>query len=282
MTPSPRPLLFHHHGFKCAGTTFANVLDRNFPGAVLYVESTHESDRLPWQTVAESLAVQTPRAVSSHLATIPPRGQALARLHVAFVRRPADRLISAFRFEQTAAGTVPYDESFVEYQTRVRFTEVSNYQTRHLSVQDFGSWPRRQGWEARPELISFSRPDFFVGVVERIEESLLVLERRLNALGVAFDAAYPQAENVAPRQPRLQDALRGQVFSDMVELDEVLYARAETALASACRALGIGADEVAAFRDRCAELADRGEPAVATPPEHWTYLRATAPPSVDA
>lgn len=44
---------------------------------------------------------------------------------------------------------------------------------------------------ARPELIDLERPDLFVGIVERYDESMVVLEFMLEQRNLSMDLAYP-------------------------------------------------------------------------------------------
>lgn len=279
--PARCPAVFHHHGFKCAGTTLSWILERNFPGAVLYVEGRRHDERLAWQTALAVARDAGAEAVSSHLATVPPRNHAAALLHVAFVREPRARLVSAHLFQNGDAADVGTERAFERFLEHVRCTIVSNYQTRHLSPQDAGGWTRRAGWELRPDQISLRRPDVVVGVVERMDESLVVLERLLAAKGVAFDAAFPRPQNAGPYDIHATQRLVARVPDDMVELDEVLYARADAALAAACERLGIREDDLAAFRRRCEALTRVPTRVTVPSPDAWTYVPG-GPPNGDA
>lgn len=270
------PVIYHHHGFKCAGTTFAEILERNFPGRVLYVEGAEPHQRLPWQSVAATIATRPPAAISSHLSTIPPRGKGIALLHVAFVRQPRARLVSAFLFQKRTNDPEVDGWTFDDYIADGRRREVSNYQTRHLSVQDCGGWQRRRGWEARPELVSFVREDLFIGVVERMDESLLVLERRLAGLQVRFDASPLGARNATPLCDQRTD-LQAQIPDDMVELDDVLYERANVGLSTQCRRLGIDATAIDTFRARATPPSDEPAASPIPHPSEWMRLPVVLP-----
>ena len=203
------------HGFKCAGTTFASILQDNYGKTVGYVESEGKGDRLPWQLISEALDLDRYKAVSSHLVTLPPVGESFAKMHVAFVRNPRERIRSAYRFQLRTGALEPKDLGFTEFLQRMRKSTGSNAQTRHLSPQDFGGWQQRKGWQLRPELIDFNREDTFIGLVERFDESLVVLESRLKAMGIDLDASYPSALNVGAKS---EDELVG-IPIDVVELD---------------------------------------------------------------
>jgi len=159
--------ILHLHGFKCAGTTFASILQDNYGDAVGYVESEGKGDRLPWQMIPEAIDLDHYRAVSSHLVTLPPAGESFAKMHVAFVRNPRERIRSAYRFQLRTGALEPKDLGFGEFVQRTRVSTGSNYQTRQLSPQDFGGWQQRKGWQLRPELIDFNREDLFIGLVDR-------------------------------------------------------------------------------------------------------------------
>lgn len=213
----------HLHGFKCAGTTFTWILERNFPDQVRYVEHVDPGKRLPWQLIRDRVDLAGARAITSHLATLPPPDSGLAKLYVAFVREPVARLASAYRFAQQSAtdeSTPP--ETFHAFLRRIRTSVMSNYQTRHLSPQDDGGWEAREGWQPRPELIDLTRPDVFIGIVERFDESLVALERRASELGISFDGSYARQLNTTAGATAQTD---WPAFADMVELDEVLHTR---------------------------------------------------------
>jgi hypothetical protein len=260
--------IMHLHGFKCAGTTFAWILEKNFPGQVAYVESMQRGDRLPWQRLSAEVDLSGARAVSSHLVSLPAEGEGLARMNVAFVRNASARLRSAYDF-QRSNGSLPVEgEDFGDFLKRIRTTTLANYQTRHLSVQDFGGWESREGWQLRPELIRLNRSDLFVGLVEKFDESLVILERKLSTLGITFDASYPNPKNrgviASERRPP-------RVPKDMTELDDVLHERVWQSLEPEIQSADFPS-AVEDFQRRC-ELLRVNPPEVRVAgPEEWTYL----------
>jgi hypothetical protein len=261
--------ILHLHGFKCAGTTFASILQDNYGDAVGYVESQGKGDRLPWQLIPDTLDLNDYRAVSSHLVTLPPAGEGFARMHVAFVRDPRERIRSAYRFQRRTGSLSDPGLDFAGFLQRLRTSTVANYQTRQLSPQDFGGWRQRKGWQLRPELIDFSREDLFIGVVERFDESLVLLEARLQEMGIRFDGAYPSALNVEAKHE--EEELVG-IPVDAVELDEILCQRAATALSAARSATPDFAARLKDFRDRCVRRAERGAAARVPGPGEWRFV----------
>lgn len=274
-SPPPPVQLLHLHGFKCAGSTFAWSLERATQGGLLYVESPRPNQRLAWQRIRDHVQAleEKPAAITSHLATLPPQDQ-LARLKVAFVRDPLQRIISAFRFETTTQNKHG-DLSFEAYLKRHSRGALANYQTRHLSPQEEKDWDRRKGWSARPELIRLKRPDLFVGVVERYDASIVVLEHRLESLGIRLDLAYPQPMNTTRQQAADEiviERLPSQLVLDATELDERLYQRACALLEQNIRLIPDFEARLEAFRIRCAALHDQRPAIRLKPSQDWLRL----------
>jgi len=268
------------HGFKCAGTTFSWILEKCFPRRVLYVESENGGDRLDWRRVEEGGFAKGMQAITSHLIDCPPPGY-LARLKVEFIRNPVDRLHSAYTFERDRQKKIPPDTTYREYIEARQHTIISNFMTRRLSPQGYGGWESRQGWQLRPELIDFDRQDLFVGVVERFDESLVVLEEKLEKMGCPLDLSYPTAMNIgSSSQSSLEE--QGAEANDeplwlvnLVETDAVTLKRSLAALDSAINRIPDFDERKAAFLNRCIEL--RNSEAVRRsvrlrPANEWTLL----------
>lgn len=260
--------ILHLHGFKCAGTTFASILQSNYGAGVAYIESEQPGDRLPWQLVPETLDLSVYQAVSSHLVTLPPEGQSFARLHVAFVRDPRQRIKSAYGFQRRTGQLKPADSNFYDFVQRMRTSIVSNYQTRHLSPQDFGGWGMRSGWQLRPELVDLDRPDLFVGVVERFDESMVLLEMILRERGIPFDGSYAKALNINPRS----DEILTGIPLDLIELDEVLHGRALRHLSFLVQQVEDFPQRLVEFRERCVSQSASGFSSPVPKPDEWHYV----------
>jgi hypothetical protein len=245
--------VLHLHGFKCAGTTFAWILEKNYPGRVAYIESDAPDARLPWQIMRRALGTFPWKAATSHLCSVPPTDNPLARLAVAFVRDPRSRLWSGFRFEQRH-GTVGANEAFPEFLARRQNSEINNYQTRHLSSQEDGGWLACAGWQARLDLIDPERQDLFIGVVEEFDKSMVLLERRLAAMGITFDASYHTVRNRSGEVDAPTEE-RERIPHDMVKQDDELYARVSDALARQWASLANADEHLARFRQRCVDAA---------------------------
>lgn len=274
--PSGGPVaLLHLHGFKCAGSRFIWSLERATGGQLAYVEADQPNRRLPWQRLQKHLQTlkQQPLAITSHLVSLPPEAE-LAALKVAFLRQPLARLLSAYRF-QAEVQNKHQGLSFEDYLRRHSRGALSNYQTRHLSPQQKEDWQDRRGWGARPELIDLERPDLFVGLVERYDESVVALEYALEQQGVSFDLAYPQAMNTTRSQPELENVaeqLPPQLLLEATELDERLYRRAAARLDARINTIAGFDARLQDFRQRCESLASAPAGIRVRPPQEWTRL----------
>lgn len=267
--------ILHLHGFKCAGTTFIWSLERATNGQLIYAESPRTGDRLDWRHVREHLEglEQKPRALTSHLITMPPAG-VVAKLKVAFLREPIARILSAYRFTtsvQHSAKPVPIGQ-YIDGMVK---TTLANFQTRHLSPQEPNDWLLRRGWAARPELIDLHRNDLFVGLVERYDESIVVLESMLEELGMPMDLAYPQRLNTTDESSnsRAGELHRSSASGLAVtELDLSLYRRAEQRLEERLAALPDREARLAAFQRRRLELAEQSPKVRVKPQTEWVTL----------
>jgi len=288
MQPPPLVDLLHLHGFKCAGSTFIGSLEHATEGQVAYVESPQINQRLPWQRARQhlgTLAAQ-PQAITSHLITLPPPGE-LARLKVAFLRDPLARLASAYRYQLHVMQNLE-PIPFTAYLERVCRCPLANYQTRHLSPQDPNDWEQRQGWAARPEAIDLQRPDLFVGLVERYDDSILALEYELEQLGCPLDLAYPQRLNTTTAHEAGSDGpttAPTERILQATELDASLYRRAAERLDERLAAVPELAARRESFQERCQRLRQQPSPHTIKPTTTWTLLSAEgvmAPPAVNA
>jgi hypothetical protein len=218
------PVLLHLHGFKCAGSTFTWVLEKNFPSKVLYVESLIGNSRLDFQLAAPLVAKGSYSAISSHLISRPSRDSLPLPLTITFLRNPSERLMSAYAFQRATNSLKEGDVNFRAFLTRLRFSIVSNYQTRLLSPQTWNSTGPRNGWDLNPRAINLNDENLFVGTVEKFDQSLVLLEQWLKDKGVEFDASYSVPKNTGIEQgSKKQGYSANAIFPDMIEVDELLW-----------------------------------------------------------
>ena len=276
--------LLHMHGFKCAGSTLIWSLERATEGHLMYLESDEPNLRLPWQRAKKHLSSlkQKPIAITSHLIALPPQDE-LATIKVALIRQPLARIISAYQFEVDTKDKHK-GLTFDSYLRRYIRSNLSNYQTRHLSPQQEEDWNDRNGWGARPELIDLDRPDLFVGIVERYDESMVTLEYILDQKNISIDLSYPHPKNTyRSRSKRRKNETQveagnppNQLAKDATELDESLYRRAEERLNRYIDTIPDFEQRLRAFQERCTKLKRNPPPVKIKPPKAWIRLSPTS------
>ena len=140
-------------------------------------------------------------------------------------------------------------------------------------------WQTRQGWGARPELIDLQRDDLIIGLVERYDDSILVIEERLEQLGTPLDLAYAKPLNTTEQYKQSShnqsDAPPGLVQA-LTELDYSLYQRVSERLDQHLAALPDLESRRQRFRERCHALNQQATP-VLQPKHTWTLLTPQPP-----
>lgn len=226
-------VLVHLHGFKCAGSTFTWILEKNFPNKVLYVESLINNSRLDFKKVTSLVEKGKFEAVSSHLISPPPLDSDLSPVVITFLRNPTERLISAYEFQKSTNSLKEGDVNFRAFLTRLRLSIVSNYQTRLLSPQAWDVDGARNGWDLNPRAIDLDDKNLFVGTVEMFDQSLVLLEEWLKERNLEFDGSYGLPTNTGSRTGlKKPDFFTDSVFPDMIEVDELLWKEASRRIKS--------------------------------------------------
>jgi hypothetical protein len=199
-----RPLIFHYHFFKNAGTSIDEMLQQNF-GARW---TTHEFrvPRCDNAAAVSGFVCSHPHlaAISSHTA-IPPPPQipGIEIFPIIFLRHPLDRLRSAFDFErQQAADTfgaqLARTNDFAGYVRELlngHYRQARNFQTFCLARSEPGKIKTELDRALRALQ---SLP--FVGLVEAYDESVARLESLLRPRFPHFRARRVHA-NIAPARP---------------------------------------------------------------------------------
>ena len=177
--------IIHIHGFKCAGTTFEKTLLREFDDLLL-IESKDSGRRLLFEEIPRNLLHLS--SISSHL--LSPFYESDA-LQIALIRDPYKRLVSAWKFTRKVENT---NEKLKDFIGNYKNSMISNYQSKLLSVQTKSDLFNR-GWNINLDLDFLFSKDFFVGLVERYDESMVIIEHRMKQRDVIVDLSYPQKAN---------------------------------------------------------------------------------------
>jgi hypothetical protein len=137
---------------------------------------------------------------------------------VHLVREPNARVLSAWKFE--VAVQKRFDGPFSSYLDAQKHN--SNHQSRFLLqpsvIQKFDSTDRHNAF-----LNYFKhRPNLFLGVVERYDESMTVLEQLLRQKSINIDLSYSAPLNQL-RRAEVEMTPDVATPADFVNVDEVLY-----------------------------------------------------------
>ena len=274
-----RHVILHGHIFKNAGTTFDWSLRKNFGDSFL----DHRQDQLMRQDGSAHLQQllldkQQLKAISSHHMT-----QALPEMpqvrftQIYLLRHPLLRLRSVYDFERKQRGATPgskaaKSKSFRDYvewrmQHNVAHT-IRNYQTLYLAGHHGLADDDAMSSKYFPRAIAAIGGEQMVCVVERYDDSMVLLEESLRQYFPDIDLAYvPQ--NVSRSKGRKASA-EGVVAGTLDELgslqktaidsnsyDLALYQLALSRLEARISAIEGFKIKLADFRERCQHLRPR-------------------------
>ena len=270
-----RKVIAHGHIFKNAGSTFDWSLQRNFADSFL----DHREDGLMRKQGAahvRELLNERPglEAFSSHHLCNPlPELEGVDIQAVFFLRHPIARIDSVYRFERqqdadTPGARMAKQKSFANYvawrmQANVAHT-IRNYQTCYLAGVHEHPEEGTVGLGIFGQAMSTLRSSAFVGMVERYDESMVVLENLLRADWPLLDLSYVR-QNVSARRwfRRDQGGVNGvlsrlgkqaQTVLDHNSLDLALYQLAQRQLDDHLASIPDLEQRLADFRRRCQSL----------------------------
>ena len=200
---------------------------------------------LDWEQIKQNMALTKLRAVSSHSLRIPesiPKGY----MFVAFVRNPSERLISAWKFQTNVQkiSNVSFSSYLKNHSDAKNVQSLFLYNAKisdGLSIKEIGN----QSFE-----LFRHRPNVFLGVVERYDESMTVLEKLLSLNLLTVDLSYPRILN-KNTEAQFQMKPDATVPDDYIRLDEALHKFANFHLDLQISLIPNFADLLRDFRARC-------------------------------
>ena len=249
-------IFFNAHIGRTAGLTLTYILRRNFGDEFLKLGSKDLSKYLGKQRISPVTLMLTPdeinyiidqcdkipKCMSSHYLPIPTGLEALRQRFnnvkmITFLRDPIARVIShyfAFRKKRLLEVELP---KHVKYDYRYDMNNffrndkyVSSKYGIHNSTENHQTYFIDNSINIR-KAISRLRNDFwFVGIVERFDEGLLILKDQFNKLGKNFDIMYIRQQVVSrtteEKEQLVTDAVR-ETIKDLNKLDVQLYEAAK-------------------------------------------------------
>jgi len=207
--------IVHVHGFKCAGTTFSASLAANFKNDFRCIEPTSNKS-LDWNKALRASQGLKLTAMSSHSLKLP----SILSNDVQFVhliRDPSERLISAWRFQVVAQQNFKGN-----FSTYLQSEQPPNHQSLPLIPSNYIDVLRKRKEKDFPQEWFSHRPNLFLGVVERYDESMTMLELLLRQRSIEVDLSYPVPLN---QKRESSDELEPDVGipKDFVNIDAFLF-----------------------------------------------------------
>ncbi len=270
-----KPVCLHFHIFKNAGSTVDGALAKSFGRTFFAFDGPAPGSRIGPEAILTYLGKHpSAEVLSSHQFRFPLPESARYAFHpVFFVRHPIDRALSVYSFEKRQGGITPGSRMAGKYSIagymRRRLdqgetTVVADFQTSLLSF-GAGESPARAVTAAdRERAFRNLESSFVVGVVERLDESLVCAEEAFGNVFGPVDLACPPRNVSRDRAGTIDRRLEagreqlGATLEDELNLrnsnDFDLYVRAGEELDRRIASLSGFEGKLAAFRERCARV----------------------------
>jgi hypothetical protein len=268
-----RHIILHGHIFKNAGTTFDWSLKKNFGKGFL----DHRKDKLMRSEGGAHLAQlvnENPHlcAVSSHHMTGDlPELPEVSFIPIYLLRHPIERIRSVYDFERrqrgsTAGAKAAKSKNFRDYvewrmQPDVART-IRNYQTHYLAGHQRRSSAADIASRYFAEALEAINNVALVGLVDKYDKSMVVLEESLRGYFPAIDLSYI-AQNVSAKKTASSsggdttEKILGELGSlqktviDENSFDLALYQTAKFQLQSRIGSITDFPEKLRDFRQRC-------------------------------
>ena len=214
-----RKLLLHFHIFKNAGSTLDAALEKNLGDAWMSVEGNDADHHMDWRKALKFIKSHPgARALSSHTLRypVPTRTAGVKFLPLLLLRHPIDRLASIYYFERghvvdshTETSRIARKGSladFIQFVMMKRPELGCDTQTSLIARSGtYRSIPRKKDLDAaRLAIKALPVP----GVVEKMDQYLMMLETEFSSLLPNLDLACPDENRNAERAPSLLTRLR--------------------------------------------------------------------------
>ena len=267
---APRTVFLHYHIFKNAGVTIDWILAKNFARRAICMDTDVARAILPTE-VAINYLEANPRisAFSSHQLRLPvPQIDSVNFIPMYFIRHPIDRACSVYSFNRSRPDGVNPDSAaakemsisdYIKYLLEKDNKIITNFQIAHLSGKDLRQSMQEEDLHGAIERM---RSCTILGVVDRLDESLVAAEENLKATVENLDLAYVR-QNVTRSgslHERIEIAIsemENNVFSMLGKqnlLDMELYQEANRELDRRLNEIDDLESKLTNFRLRCEKL----------------------------
>jgi len=269
MENKKKPVCIHFHIFKNAGTTIDSVLEENFNKQAVRLDIEKNDEILPMDVVINYLNFNpNVKSISCHQIRFPlPKNISYNLIPMLFIRHPIDRVFSIYHYNKRRkdkerivsqlgmlGSPEVYIKSLLEHKTN---RSAQNFQVLFLSKNDLSSQLNTNDFNLALTRI---RNCPILGIVDRLDESLVVAEEFLKNYFPNIDLAYSPRNISEERNTDLNKKLkesRTQVSSKLWdklmsenELDLKLYSNAINELETRIQKIDNFAEKVTNFKKR--------------------------------
>ena len=272
---STRTIFLHFHIFKNAGSTVDYILKKNFSTDAIFLDTGKPRGILSFETILHCFKKHYPnvKSLSSHQLRFPIRkNSGFNFLPMVFIRHPIDRAFSIFSFDKRRkdikgvtgvemAKNLPASEYF-----KWSITQDERYVMKNFQVIFLSSKPPLIKAETQDLKIAIERLKEckVVGVVERMDESLLYAEENLRQWFSEIDFSFVEQNVSKEREVKLNDRLeklRAKIgdktyseLEDINKLDFKLYLKANKILDEKLKSVENFDEKMLDFKKRCKNL----------------------------
>jgi len=221
MIENKKPICIHFHIFKNAGTTVDWALEKNFSKNHLSMDekAKNPSDIFTWKQVLSFLNQHNDvKSFSSHIIRFPlPESKNFFFLPLVFIRHPIDRIFSIYSFNKRREDNLSSIavqicktktiNEYIEWALNMpQNIPVKNFQTLYLSRENLDN--PQVCIEDYNLALQRLKNCTVIGVVNRLDESLVVAEETLKQYFPGIDLSAKE-QNISPeRKGRLEDKLK--------------------------------------------------------------------------
>jgi len=273
MADDKKPICLHFHIFKNAGTTIDWILKKNFEKQFATLDHKKPGEILSWEEVLSHIDEQKDiKAFSSHQIRFPlPQSDRYNFLPMIFIREPIDRAFSIYSFNKRrkdgdAMGVIKAKELSLSDYIRwnlenKKHMAMKNFQVLYLSHRDNTSEVNQNDYDSAQSHFKKSQ---IIGLVDRLDESLVVSEEKLRPYFDEIDFSYVK-QNISPDR---EDDLSKRLEKNATEIgdklmeeltahnsfDSKLYSTAKDELELRINNIDNFESKLADFKNRCSKL----------------------------
>jgi len=236
-----RKILLHFHIFKNAGTTIDSILEKNFLENAIRGDGERPRDVLPMDVVIDYLDKnKNVKVFSSHQIRFPiPNNNEIKFFPLVFIRHPIDRVFSLFSYNKNrvdplsevafAAKTMALS-AYIEWNLHPPWIARDNMTIRNFQVMFLSRDNVESGVNSNDLNVAIERLKscLIIGVVDRLDESIVVAEEILRKDFPKIDLSYVRRNISKDRKNDLQERLDDSesqidksLWDDLIEQNEL-------------------------------------------------------------